>query len=107
MPVSLRFLKVTFQNKTTLEVNDKSLKFLNFMFQGIWGENGEERICHRYADAAAAVQEGSRSLWPSAMPSSCKANLESISTTILSPSYLCRTPGLCPLGDNAKVPRSV
>lgn len=32
------FFKVAFQNKITLEVNDKYFKFLNVIFQGIWGQ---------------------------------------------------------------------
>lgn len=55
MPVSLYFFKVTFQDKTTLEVKDKSFKLFYF-FKGAGG-NGEERICHRYCVAATAAEQ--------------------------------------------------
>lgn len=58
--------------------------------------------------AAATAAEQVRtpvtsSLWSSATPPSYKTNPEPMSITILTPCYLCRLPGLCPLGDNAKV----
>lgn len=101
--VTYVFLKSPF--KTTLEVNDKSFKFFDFIFQGIWAGGGVgEGWWGNLPDPVRVLsssRKSTRSLGPSAMPSSYEMNLESTSINTLVLCSSCRMPGLCPLGDNA------
>lgn len=100
MPASLTSFEVTFPNKITLEGNNRSLKFLNYIFlRDLGGGGGKVK-----GECATDVERGlqcKRAHGPAVLgtPSTYRRNLDPL-LSILLPCFSRRTPRLCPPGHN-------